>query len=494
MKSSYRPATIAGVLAITAFLSVVTHSSANPWTDVTAPFPGSGPDTSLLLTDGTVLMHDWCTTNWYRLTPDINGLYETGTWSAIAAMPSGYAPAYFASEILPDGNLIVNGGEYNNPGTGCALANTNQGALYNPVTNSWTTVSAPAGWTTIGNSQSAVLPNLEYVIADCCNTNEALTANDGVSWSVTGTGKADPNTNEGWTNLPNGDLLTVDTSQTVAGPAAVELYSAGSWSSGGTTFSQLVDPTSHLIGPGVLRPDGYLVYFGATGNTNLANANLATPTWAAGPSFPVISAQQYAVEPGPAALLPHGNILVQASPGGAPPSRFFLFTTTNALQQEARPASAHFVSSGEGRLLVLPTGQALWSNDGATGHAEIATYTPTGSPLTAWRPVITSVPTLLIRGSTANTISGQQFNGWSQGASYGSFAQESTNYPIVRIVNNATGHVFYARSYHFTTMGVWTAGMNARFDVPATCELGASRIYVVVNGIVSHGMNVTVKT
>ncbi len=28
-------------------------------------------------------------------------------------MPSNYVPLYFASAVLPDGKLIVNGGEYN---------------------------------------------------------------------------------------------------------------------------------------------------------------------------------------------------------------------------------------------------------------------------------------------------------------------------------------------------------------------------------------------
>ena len=57
-------------------------------------------------------------------------------------MPSSYGPLYFASAVLADGKLIVNGGEYNF----CIGAETNLGAIYDPIANSWTAVSAPSGW------------------------------------------------------------------------------------------------------------------------------------------------------------------------------------------------------------------------------------------------------------------------------------------------------------------------------------------------------------
>jgi hypothetical protein len=66
---------------------------------------------------------------------------------------------------------------------------------------------------------------------------------------------------------------------------------------------------------------------------------------------------------------------------------------------------------------------------------------------------------------------------------------------LVRVTNNSTGDVCFARSHNFSTMGVWTTGTtNAQFDVPKTCETGASTLQVVVNGIASQGVNVTVQT
>ena len=80
-----------------------------------------------LLTDGTVLVSEIATGKWFRLTPDLLGSYLHGTWSQIAQMPTGYAPLYFGSGVLPDGRLMIEGGEYNGPGQGVW---TTLGAVY----------------------------------------------------------------------------------------------------------------------------------------------------------------------------------------------------------------------------------------------------------------------------------------------------------------------------------------------------------------------------
>ena len=69
----------------------------------------------------------------------------------------------------------------------------------------------------------------------------------------------------------------------------------------------------------------------------------------------------------------------------------------------------------------------------------------------------------------------------------------ATNYPLVRITNNSTGDVCFARTYNFSTMGVFTRGTtNASFDVPSSCETGASTAQVIVNGLASAAVNITV--
>jgi hypothetical protein len=231
----------------------------------------------------------------------------------------------------------------------------------------------------------------------------------------------------------------------------------------------------------------------ATGYNNILD--LATSTWSVAPVMQYKNAI-YDVADGPAATLPDGNVLVESSPGYfAAPSHFWEFSVNKknkaTATQVSDPAQAPNTAAGEGNLLVLPTGQVLWVNSQAQPN-EVALYTPTGKPNSAWAPVISAVQTTLTVGSTGNTISGTNFNGFSLGGAYGDDAQAASNFPLVRITNKATGDVCFGRSYDFSTMGVWTQGTtNAVFDIPTTCETGKSTLQVIVNGIASKGKSVT---
>jgi hypothetical protein len=486
-----------GPLARPAHVDPPYHTAAGgTWTNLKKSFPGStGPDTALLMTDGTVLMHSWCTSKWYRLTPDRKGNYINGAWAQAASLPSGYFPFFFASEVLPDGRVIINGGEYNSSDGNCGGgAWTNKGALYDNVANTWTSVSPPAGWSNIGDAQSVVLPKLKYMLANCCTSQQAIATISGnsVSWNSTGSGKADINDEEGWTQLPNGKIVIVDANKGLGQQVSLtELYdpSTGAWTAGPNTASNLVDAGSHELGPGVLRPDGSVIWFGGAPNNNIYDSN--ANTWSSAPAFPLSG---YDVADGPAVVLPSGNVLVEASPGVFnPPSHFFEWDGA-AFTQVSDPDDAPNDTSFQGRFLLLPTGEVLYSNDGQSPTLPIvAVYKPTGKPNRDWKPKITSVSATLTHGSTNNPISGKRFNGFSQGAYYGDDAQESTNFPIVLIKNNGTGDICFGRSHDFSTMGVANSKtMNAQFDVPSSCETGASTLTVSVNGISSKGVAVTV--
>ena len=121
-------------------------------------------------------------------------------------------------------------------------------------------------------------------------------------------------------------------------------------------------------------------------------------------------------------------------------------------------------------------------------------YREAGQANPAWAPVITDAPSSVARGSTYK-ITGRQFNGLSQAASFGDEFQASTNYPLVRITNTASGHVVYARTHDHSTMGVATgaAPVSTNFDVPATAETGTSTVEVVANGIASASVVLTVQ-
>jgi len=469
-------------------------SGSGTWTPVANTFPGSTPDTSLQLTDGTVMMHDICTSNWYRLTPDNTGSYVNGTWSTMGAMPSGYAPLYFASQVLPDGHVMVNGGEYNT--TACNSVWTNKGAIYDTATDTWANVSPPTGWTHIGDAQSVVRADGHYMVADCCTTQEAIAtiAHDGsVSWTSTGTGKGDENDEEGWTQIPGAQIFTVDANRSLGGPNDVETYaeSTGAWTtSPNQTPVSCTDPGSHEIGPGALLPSGLIYQLCGTAHTAVYNP--LTDTWNAGPDVPNIDGS-LDIADGPAVVLPDGNVLFQASPGvfEGGPSHFFEAKVKNAshvtITQVSEPASAPDQNSYEGRMMMLPTGQVLWQSD--VGDVEI--YTPTGKPAKNAIPKIKHMKPSLNVGSNNNKMSGIGFNGLSFGGYYGDDVQESTNYPLVRFTNVSSGHVCYAKTHDYAT-GISDGSVtNAKFDIPASCETGASTAVVVVNGIASKAKNVT---
>ena len=70
----------------------------------TAPFDSNGPGTAMLMTDGTVMVQDSCSPNWFSLAPDSTGNYVTGKSTKKASMPSSYGPLYFESRCWPTAN------------------------------------------------------------------------------------------------------------------------------------------------------------------------------------------------------------------------------------------------------------------------------------------------------------------------------------------------------------------------------------------------------
>jgi hypothetical protein len=484
------------MLAVAAALMLVgTSAGAQTWTPLThaAPFSANAP---LLLTDGTVMVQDTGTPNWWRLTPDETGSYVNGTWSPLSSMVSNYGPQYFAAAVLSDGRVIIEGGEYN-------LGNqdwTNKGALYDPTTNTWTTMKPPTGWTSIGDAQSIVLANGTFMLANSLTTQQALLNAKTLAWTPTGTGKFDINDEEGWTMLPNHTILTVDAyvNRYLATGTNSEIYnpSTGAWSSAGNTGAQLWDSSakcggsgaaSYEVGPALLRPNRTVFATGANrcgaGHTSIYS--VSSKTWTPGPDIP----NGDDIGDGPAALLPDGNVLVDTSPGiFRTGTKFYEFNGTKFTQVPGPPNSLGD-SSYYGSMLVLPTGQIMFTDF----SSDVEIYTAKGTYKPAWVPTIVSVPGTVVRGGTY-TITGTQFNGLSQGAAYGDDQQTSTNYPLVRITNNATGHVFYARTHNHSTMAVATAAniVSTHFDVPVGMDPGASTLVVVANGIPSAPVAISV--
>jgi hypothetical protein len=486
-------------LAPVAFATIFLFSDfsyAQSWRPMTSA-PPFLPLNSLLLTDGTVLVQarDPATTlgsrYWWRLSPDAFGDYGNGSWSPVDPLPDGYAPLYYAAAVLANGRVLIEGGEYN----GAEPAETTLGALYDPVANHWTPVAPPSGWRVIGDAPSVVLSDGTFMLGSAFTSQQALFDESTLSWSPTGNQKHDINAEEGWSLLPGGRVLTVDVYSNDQMTEAYDPFT-GAWASTGSTPVPL--SSSFEIGPAILRPDGTVFATGDNGDTAVLRvgsnerewANGSKAPWVAGPTFPtVLGLGQLDIADGPASLLPNGHVLCAAGPGFLnPPTVFFEFDGHDLLPVANPPAADTDINSFT-RLLLLPTGEVLFTD----GSADVELYGPPMRADRRWAPEISEAPRRVQPGHTYR-IEGTQFNGLSQANAYGDDVQNATNYPLVRIVHSETRHVVYARTHDHSSMGVATGRLPVFtfFDVPSTTERGPSRLTVVANGIESVPVEVWV--
>ena len=472
---------------------------------------------AILLTDGGVMLQSNADAGvFFKLTPDINGSYVNGSWRRQASPPAGYAPYAGAQAVLADGRVLSVGGEYNQNQYALPFAPsglTNMSALYDPVADAWTMIPPPPGVAYIGDPAATVLPDGSFMFGTKLGRQMWRLDPAGLTWSaLAATGKADDFAEEGLTLLPNGTLFTIDVGNPLHAehydPATARWYSdapppAGMTSPtdypGGLTYGpaplQVVGGITYgpgpagtyfppgEIGPAVLLPDGRVFVTGAAASGATAHTAIYSPaatttapgSVSAGPDFPAGDE----ASDSSAALLPSGHVLI-----AVPSGRFYEFDGS-ALNL------AGTLSNNGGNtayfLLPLPNGQIL-----VTGGVT-RLYDGNGSANPAWAPTITATPTSVTRGASF-AISGTQFNGLSQAASVGDEFNSATNYPLVRIRNNASGHVFYARTHGHSSMGVATGGavVSTSFDVPAGAETGSSSLVVIANGIASSAVTVTV--
>jgi hypothetical protein len=495
--------------------------TASPWTPLKNSPPFTTPGTMLLESNGTVLVHDEpdnnkiaATNEWFKLTPNSKGSYIDGTWSKIASMPNNYAPLYFGSAILPDGRMIVEGGEY----LVAKATWTNEGAIYNPVTNKWASVAPPPGWANIGDASSVVLANGTYMLQQACNTcttNPDFTVDDALlnaktmKWTVIpGAGKSDPNDEEGWTLEPSGQLLTVQTWI----PGNTELFNPGtkSWSFAGNT-ARNGNPVDGFpvveLGPQVEMPGGNTFVVGGGSSTIFGPAKCTTDaktqnalyhfkagtpgTWTAGPMIKPIGKMEFDATDGPGATLPDGDVLFDASACVYnTPTHFFLYhASSNTISQIPDVPNAPKDTSFATRMLDLPNGQVLFND----GHRGLLVYTAGGTPKASWRPSITHLSSTKLAPGHTYTLSGKQLAGLDPGTAYGDDVQNATNFPVVRITNSATGVVTYARTSGWTSVSVAPGTKSStKLTLPPGTPAGKSTLVVVANGIASAPTTVTI--
>ena len=505
-----------GAVGTSNVMSVAVDCTSPRFTELTNQ-PAESGFLSLLLTDGRVMVQSNNDSGaFYSLTPDSQGSYLRGTWHLLAHMPTGYAPFAGAQAVLADGRVLFVGGEYNLNQYALPFAPsglTNMSALYDPKADSWTMIAAPPGVAYIGDVTSAIMPDGSFVFGDKLGRGMWRLDPASLTWStVPAIGKADDFAEENWTLLPNGDLFTID----VGNPRHAEHFDpvAAQWYSDGNTPVRMTSPTGNPagltygpapvaivggvtygpgpagtyfppgeVGPALLLPNGTVFATGAANSGAAAHTAIYTPgatpadagTFVAGPDFqPGDDAEDTS-----AVLLPSGHVLISVIS-----ARFYEYDGSQMPITGALPSNG---GDTQYFLLPLPNGQVLVTG----GVTQI--YSDTGSANPAWAPTITAHPATVVRGSSY-AISGTQFNGLSQAASFGDELSAATNYPLVRITNIASGRVVYARTHGHSTMAVATGSaiVSTQFDVPTQADAGASTLVVVANGIASAPVQVTV--
>lgn len=449
--------------------------------------PTFNVSTMLLLTDGRVMVQEEATANWHALTPDANGSYINGTWANLA--PMSFWRRYYASGVLNDGRVLIIGGEQSGAG-----GDTNRGEIYNPVTNAWSTIALPP-WTTVGDAACCVLPDGRLLIGalstPACEIYNPATN----SWSPAGNMAVRSN-EESWILLRDNTVVTPQTFP----PYQAEKYNfaTNTWKNEGTPPADIIDHVMAEIGPGMLMYNNKVIWFGAANVSGHGKTVIYTPpalptgtgTWVAGPDIPKSPTGLTLVSNDcPATLLPNGNVLFTASEfennaWGAPVYFFEYDPATNAITPvTAPPDSGQVIYSS--RMILLPSGEVMF---GQWTH-QLYVYQPTGAPQAAWRPTISSV-THLGFFSHNYQLTGTKLNGLSQACNYGDDCSPATNYPLVRLKNNTTGKVYYARTYGFSTRALKDSGvMSCQFTMPPAAPYGSYHLCVIANGISSPCVN-----
>jgi len=466
------------------FLCLVASFLKGHWHKVTHN-PGFANGTSglFLMTDGTVIVQEYRGSRWKKLTPDASGSYINGSWSDIAPMRT--ARLYYASAVLRDGRLLICGGEYE--GTGGAVE-SNKCEIYDPVSDTWSDITPPTGWTRIGDAACTLLPDGRFLLGNLDDSRTAIFDPSTDSFSA-GPTKRDDSSEESWVLMPDNTVVTIHTDAS----RTTEKYiiASNTWVDAGNTPFVLPEISSKEIGAGVLLTNGKAFFIGATNQTALYTmpANPSDQgTWSAGPTFPNgADGNMTGAKDAPACLLTNGRVLCAVGPVDGvrghflSPTYFYEFTG-NSLDRVDDPPTASGKIPYNGRMLLLPTGQVLLGND----HQDLYVYSYFTCIKDCWRPTINHVPSTLYT-HFGYTLTGTQLNGLSQAVSYGDDFTAATNYPLLRLKKVGENKVYYARTYNHSTMGVATGSVehSTNFRLPHHIDRGDYDLTIVANGIPS---------
>ena len=446
-------------------------SMAGTWTPLTTA-PPLGVNNCLLLSDGTVLAMNG-SGQCAKLTPDIHGSYINGSWTTLETMNS--SRLFFASDVLTNGNVYVAGGEYGDP-------NHWDAEVFNPQAGTWTVVPGSSMPNfNYSDSPSEMLTNGNLLVSDSQSTYNFYNVFSNVM--VDGGGCGDMN-EVCWVKLANGGIFGIDN---YGGGAEHFAPSVNKW---------IVDATSTPSGAQggddscYLLADGRVLHVGSTTNTAIYTPG-ATQTSAGslvnGPNLPMSGTNPLYGGESPGAILFTGNILVDLAPngGGANGGSPCYFYEYNSVSQTFTPVGAPGGGSNYGStpfansMLDLPDGSVLFV--GGQNSGSLYVYQPSGTPLAEGQPVIDDI---IENADGSYMLTGTGLNGISEGAMYGDDEQMACNYPLIRMTNNTSGNVYYARTENWTPGNVMTATklMTTDFLLPPNLPAGNYSLVVTAVG------------
>ncbi len=447
--------------------------------------PPNGSDTMMLETNGDVIMEAGGVSNQYFvLHPDSRGNYVDGTWTQVASTTLNRL--YPGSAILPDGRMLVIGGEYSGPGG--PNNDTNEGEIYTPSTNTWKTI-ATFPQANFGDEEVVNLGGGKVLAPYLIGPQTYIYNANTDTWTQTGTKlRNDRSDEEGYVRLPDGSILSYDIEGSInanQGHAQRYIPSTGTWVDAGNVPVLLsTEAVGEELGAGMLLPDGRVFWLGGNGNT--AYYTPSTNTWVAGPVIP----NGLGADDAPASELPNGKILFSAdTPLFTQPAHWFEY---DPVAQTYTDISSEFPSdytsgpSYVGRQLSLPNGQVLIDD----GGNDLYLYTPDSAALPSNVPTISSI--VPNPAGVGYLLTGTGINGNNEGSVYGDDAQMATNYPIVSFTST-TGQVSYGTTSNFDyTEEQGSKPLTTNFVPPTGLTTGTYSVRVIANGVASSPTSLSI--
>ncbi|HTB84169.1 MAG TPA: hypothetical protein VK742_10990 [Candidatus Sulfotelmatobacter sp.] len=445
------------------------------WTALTNAPPSGGVNNCLLMSDGTVLCmngNGQC----FRLTPDSHGSYINGTWTTLTSMNNNRL--FFSSDLLTNGNVYVCGGEY---GAGGDYAE-----LYDSLANIWTDVPGPSG-VFFSDAASKLLPNGNVLQSD---SQSAYYLYNTASNTLQYGGSCEDMNETCWVRMPNDNVLGMTDYSTNS-----EHYvpSLNAWYPDGNSPVALFGYGAEL-GASFVLPNGNVFQIGGTTNTAIYTAGSMltnTGSWVAGPVM-VFGTNQLGAVDAPAAMMADGNVLLCIGPVGGfnSPCYFYEYNyLSNNFTQVGAPGGGSTYNSSPyaTSMLCLPDGSVLFV--GGQNSGSLYVYTPNGTSLPAGQPSISSVTE---NADGSYHLTGVGLAGISGGAAYGDDEQMDSNYPLVRMTNNVTGNVYYARTYGWSSTTIQNPNpVTTELALPPNLPAGTYSLAVVANGNASIPANFT---